>query len=128
VGLFDSPDKRLRDKLRPDVRTIAEAVCAEAHRFSVHLNFHQTRELEYVVFVAWLQAQIDEHGVQLIGDVTPLLLVTVLGQATRIGHHFTPEQGAAYDATVAHIKSNPNDFAVPAGPVASTSGRRRPEM
>lgn len=123
MGLFDSPDERLRKNLRPDAREIAEAICAETHRMSIDLSHHHTRELEYVLFIAWLQSQIDEHGLDLIGEATPMQLATAIDQATRIGRHFTPAQGAAYDDLVRHIKQHPAEFAV-----TVPSGRRAPQL
>lgn len=75
------------------------------------LTLHHQREVEVVVFTAWLQSEISEHG---LGIVMPNAnghqLGAALGQAQRASAHFTREQAAAFDRTVRLVRSNPHLF------------------
>lgn len=116
MGLFDSPDERLAKQLHHRARAPAQAVRALAHELGVSLNYHHTREVEYVVFAAWLQRQVAIHGGRVLGGATtPRQYASVIDQASRIGAHFTREQAAIFDEAVRVAKASPSTFDVDLG-------------
>lgn len=116
ISLFDSPDERLARQLHRRARAPAQAVRALAHELGVSLNYRHTREVEYVLFAAWLQNQVAIHGGRVLGDgTTPRQYASVVDQASRIGAHFTREQAAIYDEAVRAAKASPSTFDVDLG-------------
>lgn len=116
MSLFDSPDERLAKQLHRRARGPGQAVRALAHELGVGLSYHHTREVQLVLFAAWLQHQVATHGVGILGQTTkPRQYAALIDQASRIGGHFTREQAAVYDDAVRAIRTSPRIFEVDLG-------------
>ena len=74
-----------------------------------HLSFHHKREVKYVAFAMWLQHEV-ARGRKIIGQLSMAELTGILGQAQRIGSHFTREQAAVLDETIRLTKSDSTAF------------------
>ena len=81
-----------------------------AEHYGADLSFGHRRELAYVVFMAWLEDQLKRFGMEQLHQATLGQYATCRDQAQRIGGHFTPAQGAAFDVSVRHIKALPEEF------------------
>jgi len=115
MGLFDSPDERLLKKLHFRAQGAARAVRALAHEIGVTLSYPHTREVEHVLFAAWLQHQVVTHGVRVLGNSTLLQYAVVINQASRIGARFTREQAGVYDKAVRATKAEPSTYGIDLG-------------
>lgn len=113
MGFFDPPDQKVQRGLSSEVAARADLVraVARAEGESGGLSYHHQRELEVVIFVAWLQTEIEAHGTEsTIPKVTQGQMATMFDQAQRIGQHFTRDQGKAFDRTVRFVRANPEQF------------------
>lgn len=105
MGFFDAPYEKLRLKLDASVAQTGLEVIKLAAATSSGLTFHQSKELEYVVFMAWLQQCLSRNSSRVLGRASLADWSRTMDQAHRIGAHFTPEQGAAFDACFRHLRS-----------------------
>ncbi|MFC5343502.1 hypothetical protein ACETK8_09695 [Brevundimonas staleyi] len=110
MGFFDPPDKKLRDKLSPDTAERAQQVVALVESYAGGLSYHHRREVEFYLFMAWLQDQLSRFGVDQLHGASLGQYATCFDQAQRIGGHFTREQAGVYDMCVRHLREHVNNF------------------
>jgi len=110
MGLFDSPDEKLRKRLAPDASRRAGLIVAVAQHYGADLSYKHRREVEYVLFLAWLQGQVERHGPEILHEASLGLYASASDQARRIGAHFNSNQVVTFDICKQHIQALPDVF------------------
>ncbi|WP_312733144.1 hypothetical protein [Brevundimonas sp.] len=109
MGFFDSPEDKIRKKLPAADQQRAQEILDFVERNGSHLPYHKMREVRYLAFAGWLQAEAGRRR-EIIASLSPLQLANFVDVGARMGNHFTREQSALWDDAARFTKANPDKF------------------
>ncbi|WP_029087741.1 hypothetical protein [Brevundimonas aveniformis] len=112
MGFFDPPDVKVRNKLRPDVKLLAEKLVKLVHEQGGDLTSTERREVEFVTVMHWLQDQTDRHGLALMGQNSMVDFFACKSEGVRISHNFRPNQVIVAKECLRIRRENPEVYDV----------------
>ena len=103
MGFFDPLDRKLLDRIDPEVSLRAANLTKLVDYYGDMLGYHHHREVRFVLVVRYLQWVANKSGVGFLGRASTGLFASASDQAARVQSHFTSDQHVVSELVANHI-------------------------